>query len=151
MPALLSHIRPYRFLQPLARSQSRSMASKSDVSSPPVYKLRLRGNALLESPRWNKGTAFTASERRRFGLTGRLPFSVNTLDEQCARAKSQLDSQDNDLQKNAFLQSLKEQNFVLYYALLEKNLSELMPIIYTPTEVSSSVVYLIDSCNDVFP
>ncbi|KAH8117926.1 hypothetical protein DFH11DRAFT_1571478 [Phellopilus nigrolimitatus] len=103
----------------------------------PIYKLRIRGDALLEAPRWNKGTAFTAAERAAFGLTGRLPYAVNTLDEQCARAYDQLRAQDNDLQKNAFLQSLKEQNFVLYYGLLERHLRELMPIIYTPTEVSS--------------
>ena len=101
-----------------------------------VYKLRLRGSALLSHPRWNKGTAFTAEERAQFGLTGRLPYSVNTLDQQCARATAQLEAQTSDLQKNAFLQSLKEQNTVLYYAMLARNLRELMPIIYTPTEVS---------------
>jgi hypothetical protein len=33
------------------------------------------------------------------------------------------------------MQSLKDQNWVLYYALIEKYLKELAPIIYTPTEV----------------
>lgn len=99
------------------------------------YKLRLRGSALLQSPRWNKGTAFTEKERQSFGLTGRLPYTVNTLEQQCQRAYDQLKSQDNDLQKNAFLESLKEQNLVLYYGLLERHLTELMPVIYTPTEV----------------
>jgi malate dehydrogenase (oxaloacetate-decarboxylating) len=41
------------------------------------------------------------------------------------------------LQKNAFLQGLKAQNWVLYYAVLTKGLKELMPVIYTPTEVRS--------------
>ncbi|KAI5122921.1 hypothetical protein M0805_007599 [Coniferiporia weirii] len=108
---------------------------------PQVYNLRLRGDALLSSPRWNKGSAFTVAERKHFGLTGRLPFSVNTLEEQCARAYDQLRSQDNDLQKNAFLQSLNEQNIVLYYGLLERHLTELMPIIYTPTEADAIAQY----------
>jgi malate dehydrogenase (oxaloacetate-decarboxylating) len=30
---------------------------------------------------------------------------------------------------------LKEQNWVLYYTLLRRHLRELIPIIYTPTEV----------------
>lgn len=112
---------------------------------PQVYKLRLRGDALLNAPRWNKGTAFTEKERQSFGLTGRLPYTVNTLEQQCQRAYDQLKSQDNDLQKNAFLQSLKEQNFVLYYGLLERHLTELMPIIYTPTEVSMNKTLILRS------
>ncbi|EJD04428.1 uncharacterized protein FOMMEDRAFT_133702 [Fomitiporia mediterranea MF3/22] len=111
------------------------------VSPQQPVKLRLRGNALLESARWNKGTAFAAKEREQFGLTGRLPYTINTLDQQCARATDQLKSLESDLQKNAFLQSLKEQNLVLYYALLERNLRELMPIIYTPTEADAIAQY----------
>ncbi|KAI5122919.1 hypothetical protein M0805_007597 [Coniferiporia weirii] len=108
---------------------------------PQVYNLRLRGDALLSSPRWNKGTAFTAAEREHFGLTGRLPYAINTLEQQCARAYDQVKAQDSDLQKNAFLQSLKEQNIVLYYGLLERHLTELMPIIYTPTEADAIAQY----------
>ncbi|THH08897.1 hypothetical protein EW145_g2408 [Phellinidium pouzarii] len=114
--------------------------SKS-VKQPKVYKIRLRGEALLSAQHWNKGTAFTAEERQHFGLTGRLPFTINTLEQQCRRAYDQLRSQDNDLQKNAFLQSLKEQNIVLYYGLLERHLTELMPIIYTPTEAEAISQY----------
>lgn len=58
------------------------------------------------------------------------------------RATAQLYAQDSDLQKNAFLQSLKEQNLVLYFAMLESRLRELMPIIYTPTEVCIASVSL---------
>jgi hypothetical protein len=35
---------------------------------------RLRGAEILQSPRWNKGTAFTAEERSQFGIRGRLPI-----------------------------------------------------------------------------
>ena len=100
------------------------------------YRVALRGDAILTSPRWNKGTAFTIAERKAFGLTGRLPYRVNTLDEQCDRAYDQLEARDEPLRKNTFLQSLKDQNWVLYYALLSRHLTELIPIIYTPTEVS---------------
>jgi hypothetical protein len=82
------------------------------------------------------GTAFTTKERRAFGLTGRLPHRINSLDEQCQRAWDQLETCGNDLAKNTFLQSLRDQNWVLYYALISRHLKELIPIIYTPTEVS---------------
>ncbi|RPD82693.1 hypothetical protein L226DRAFT_528825 [Lentinus tigrinus ALCF2SS1-7] len=102
-----------------------------------TYRVAARGEAILTSPRWNKGTAFTIEERKTFGLTGRLPIRVNTLDEQCDRAYDQLASRDEPLRKNTFLQSLKDQNWVLYYALLSRHLTELIPIIYTPTEADA--------------
>lgn len=111
------------------------------MSTPKTYTLKLRGQELLTSPRWNKGTAFTQAERKRFGLTGRLPHSINTLEDQCARAYEQLRALEGDLEKNAFLQSLKAQNWVLYYKLLEGKLREVMPIIYTPTEVSYTCIF----------
>ncbi|EPQ60022.1 hypothetical protein GLOTRDRAFT_32306 [Gloeophyllum trabeum ATCC 11539] len=99
-----------------------------------VFRVRLRGEAILNNPRWNKGTAFTMEERKAFGLTGRLPFRVNTLDEQCQRAYDQLQMRDTPIRKNSFMQSMKEQNRVLYFELLRRHLKELIPIIYTPTE-----------------
>ncbi|KAJ8085143.1 NAD-dependent malic enzyme, mitochondrial [Marasmius tenuissimus] len=103
----------------------------------PVFRVALRGDALLTSPRWNKGTAFTIDERKAFGLTGRLPHRVNALDEQCRRAYDQLQSHDSAIGKNSFLQSMKEQNWVLYYSLISRHLRELVPIIYTPTEAEA--------------
>ncbi|TBU26601.1 hypothetical protein BD311DRAFT_667195 [Dichomitus squalens] len=101
------------------------------------HRIALRGDTILTSPRWNKGTAFTIEERKAFGLTGRLPFRVNTLEEQCDRAYQQYLSREAPLRKNTFLQSLKEQNWVLYYALLSRHLQEMTPIIYTPTEAEA--------------
>ncbi|KAF7303121.1 Malic enzyme [Mycena kentingensis (nom. inval.)] len=88
--------------------------------SPTEYRVALRGEDLLNSPRFNKGTAFTIQERKAFGLTGRLPSRVNSLEEQCERAYNQLLSRDTDIGKNSFLQSLKTQNIVLYYTLLRR-------------------------------
>lgn len=102
-----------------------------------TQRVAVRGDAILTNPRWNKGTAFTIDERTAFGLTGRLPFRINTLDEQCDRAYDQLEAREEPLRKNTFLQSLKDQNWVLYYALLSRHLRELIPVIYTPTEAST--------------
>lgn len=124
------------------------------MASDPVFRVAKRGEHLLTSPRFNKGTlhrpsrviaaeseegeigtAFSADERRAFGLLGRLPHRINTLEEQCERAWDQLAGQESDLAKNTFLQSLRDQNWVLYYSLISRHLKELIPIIYTPTEV----------------
>jgi hypothetical protein len=101
-----------------------------------TFRVARRGDAVLSSPRWNKGTAFTSDERKAFGLVGRLPYQVDTLDQQCDRAYQQLQDRESPLRKNSFLQSLKDQNWVLYYSLISRHLRELVEIIYTPTEVS---------------
>jgi len=92
------------------------------------------GTALLRSPYFNKGSAFPSSERKIFKLYGLLPQKVNTLEWQVDRAYQQYKSRISDLAKNTFMASMKEQNQVLYYALLHKHLKEVFSIIYTPTE-----------------
>ncbi|MCJ1309366.1 NAD-dependent malic enzyme, mitochondrial [Agyrium rufum] len=94
----------------------------------------LTGSALLQSPYHNKGSAFTAKERADFNLHGLLPPNVQTLDEQVKRAYEQYASRPNDLAKNTFMTSMKEQNEVLYYRLIQEHLKEMFSIIYTPTE-----------------
>jgi malate dehydrogenase (oxaloacetate-decarboxylating) len=101
----------------------------------PVLRIALRGESLLTNPRFNKGTSFSHRERTEFGLTGRLPSRVNTLDDQVTRAYEQVSSRTEPIRKNTFLQSLKDQNWILYYALIARHLKELVPIIYTPTQV----------------
>ncbi|CAG7846996.1 NAD-dependent malic enzyme, mitochondrial Short=NAD-ME; Flags: Precursor [Serendipita indica DSM 11827] len=104
-------------------------------------KISLKGSALLNDPQWNKGSAFTDEERRMFNLRGRLPCRVNTLEEQIERAYAQLNQRESAIRKNSFLESLKTQNWVLYFALLQKYLKELMPIVYTPTEAEAIANY----------
>ena len=45
----------------------------------------LRGLELLRQPALNKGTAFSAEERRIFGLEGLLPAQCERLDQQVER------------------------------------------------------------------
>ncbi|KAG9222143.1 hypothetical protein CCMSSC00406_0009594 [Pleurotus cornucopiae] len=104
-------------------------------------RVALRGGALLTNARFNKGTAFSIAERQAFGLNGRLPSRTNTLGEQCERAYDQLMSRDTAIRKNTFLQSLKDQNWVLYYSLITQHLKELVPIIYTPTQAEAIANY----------
>lgn len=80
-----------------------------------AYRQHLQGNALLRTPYFNKGSAFTKEERDTFKLHGLLPANVQTLDEQVKRAYAQYQSRPDDLAKNTFMTSMKEQNEVLYY------------------------------------
>lgn len=94
----------------------------------------LTGTALLNSPIFNKGSAFPPSERREFNLTGLLPANEQSLEHQVERAYQQYLSRSDDLAKNTFLTSLKDQNEVLYFKLLLTHLKEMFSVVYTPTE-----------------
>ncbi|KAK3329279.1 hypothetical protein B0H66DRAFT_469919 [Apodospora peruviana] len=94
----------------------------------------LKSTVLLNHPFFNKGSAFTSEERRDFGLHGLLPQSIQTLEQQVQRAYEQYSKQPDDLAKNTFLTSMKEQNEVLYFKLLHDHLGEMFSVVYTPTE-----------------
>ncbi|KAL8829614.1 MAG: hypothetical protein Q9191_001920 [Dirinaria sp. TL-2023a] len=94
----------------------------------------LTGSALLSSPYHNKGSAFPPNERYDFKLHGLLPPNVQTLDQQVQRAYEQYTSCRDALAKNTFMTSMKDQNEVLYYRLIQDHLKEMFSIIYTPTE-----------------
>jgi malate dehydrogenase (oxaloacetate-decarboxylating) len=93
----------------------------------------LSGKNLLTTPQLNKGTAFTYEERHAFGLLGKLPNRVETLDEQVTRAYFQYSNYTSNLQKNIYLSNLHDKNQILFYKLLSCHLAEMLPIIYTPT------------------
>ena len=95
--------------------------------------LSLRGQQLLENPLLNKGTAFTLTERDKFGLHGLLPDHVETLDEQVARAIERVRAGATNLDRHIFLRNLQDTNETLYYALIGSHLEEILPLIYTPT------------------
>ncbi|MFB5675001.1 NAD-dependent malic enzyme [Paenibacillus terreus] len=98
-----------------------------------AVKTPLRGKDVLSNPLLNKGVAFTEEERRDLNLNGILPPTVLSIEEQVSRAYEQLKNEPNHLRKNIMLSDLYNRNVVLYYRLLSEHLSELLPIVYTPT------------------
>ena len=98
-----------------------------------VIETNLFGHGLLNDPLLNKGTAFSEGERDVFELHGLLPPNVATLDEQVGRRLKAFRDQPSDLARYVFLRGLQDSNEVLFYALLANNLSEALPVIYTPT------------------
>ncbi|MGM1021754.1 MAG: NAD-dependent malic enzyme [Bacillota bacterium] len=93
----------------------------------------LRGKDVLANPLLNKGVAFTEEERKELGLEGILPPTVLSLEKQSVRAYQQFLAQPTMLRKNASLNDLHNRNIVLYYRLLTDHLSEMLPVVYTPT------------------
>lgn len=92
-----------------------------------------RGRALLADRYVNKGTAFSAAERKRFGLDGLLPPVIEDLDTQLERVAVEYDLKVTDIGRHVFLRALQDRNSVLFYAFLERHLAELLPVVYTPT------------------
>lgn len=91
------------------------------------------GHQLLEHPLLNEGSAFTENDRRRLGLLGLLPYHCSTVDEQLIRVYENYQRKNSDLERYIFLTALQDRNETLFYRLLQKHVTEMMPIIYTPT------------------
>ena len=104
-----------------------------ETVSEKAYQVSLSGYDLVNSPRLNKGTAFTDHERDIFHLHGLLPPHVGTLDEQLDRRMQALDEQSTPFNKYAFLRDMQDINETLFYALLVRNVEKMLPLVYTPT------------------
>ena len=91
------------------------------------------GPDLLRFPLCNKGTGFTAEERRRLGIEGALPARYNDIDTQVRRIHKSIFFNPDPVGRSIGLASLQDRNETLYYKLLHEHLEEAMPIVYTPT------------------
>ncbi|MBA2648608.1 MAG: NAD-dependent malic enzyme [Legionella sp.] len=92
----------------------------------------LNGKALLTIPQLNKGTAFSTEERKAFGLLGKLPYRIESLEEQVTRAYLQFCNYSTRMKQNIYLNNLHDKNQILFYKLINCYLGEMLPIIYTP-------------------
>ena len=98
----------------------------------PLHTL-LRGEALLNEPLLNKGTAFSREERRALGLEALLPWQEESLTEQVERCRRAFEAMGSDLERYAYAQSLRERNLTLFHRFLADHIELVMPIVYTPT------------------
>jgi malate dehydrogenase (oxaloacetate-decarboxylating) len=93
----------------------------------------MTGHQLLDDPLLSKSSAFPEDERRRLGLLGLLPIHVSTMEEQLQRVYENYQRKDSDIERYIFLTALQDRNETLFYRLLQEHVTEMMPIIYTPT------------------
>lgn len=105
----------------------------------------LTGLNSLNNPFLNKGTAFTKEERAKYGITGMLPSTVQTLEQQSVQAYGQYLSKQTDLEKRIFLMNLFNTNRTLFYKLMGEHLVEFMPVVYDPVVADS-----IEQYNEIF-
>ena len=103
------------------------------TASARTCRVSLSGYDLINSSRLNKGTAFSDHERDVFDLHGLLPPHVGNLDEQIVRRIQALRDQPSPFNKYSFLRDLEDTNETLFYALLVRNIEEMLPLVYTPT------------------
>jgi len=103
------------------------------VKSGTAIEVGLRGSQLLDAPILNKGSAFPDQERDELGLLGLLPYHASTVEEQLTRTYENYKTKTSDIERYVFLTALQDRNETLFYRLVQDHISEMMPIIYTPT------------------
>jgi malate dehydrogenase (oxaloacetate-decarboxylating) len=109
------------------------MSTVVETRSEAWIETSLTGQLLLDNPLLNKGSAFPEDERREFGLLGLLPLHCSTIEEQLVRTYENYRRKESDLERYVFLMALQDRNETLFYRLLQEHISEMMPIVYTPT------------------
>ncbi|MGX9685728.1 NAD-dependent malic enzyme [Deinococcus wulumuqiensis] len=112
---------------------SRYYDVKRDEQGQRYIEVKVTGLALLQNPLLNKTTGFTPEERRELGLEGLIPPHISSFEEQKRRTYLRYLDAPTDLARHEYLRALQDRNEVLYYAILEDHLEEMLPIIYTPT------------------
>jgi len=113
-------------------AESLQAALKASIGKPAITVPR-GGHRLLEVPLINKGEAFDDGERTALGLHGLLPPDVLDIEVQLRRCAKAMAAKDTPLEKHIYLRALQDTNETLFYRFILEHLTEVMPIIYTPT------------------
>ncbi|CNE34689.1 malate dehydrogenase [Yersinia rohdei] len=92
-----------------------------------------RGYNVLRDPSLNKGSSFTKEERERLGLNGILPPVITSdMEVQLNRSYNVYHSHKSDLEKHVYMWQLHDNNSTLFYALLQRHMLEMLPVVYDP-------------------
>ncbi|EAD0694180.1 NAD-dependent malic enzyme [Listeria monocytogenes] len=95
----------------------------------------------MNNPLLNKGTAFSKEERASYQLDGLLPPIIETIEQQVVRIEMQIENLETPLHKHQLLTNLYNENRTLYYYVVTKNVTDYLPIIYTPTIGDAVIQY----------
>ncbi|CAM6084569.1 unnamed protein product [Calypogeia fissa] len=91
------------------------------------------GMDILREPSYNKGSAFTDEERDSHYIRGLLPPAHITEELQIQRVLDNIHACSNRLDQYVVMTELQERNERLFYMILTRHTTEMMPIVYTPT------------------
>ena len=105
---------------------------KFDENNNQYLETKTFGYDLIINSRWNKGTSFTAQERDDFALNGLIPPHEFSLEEVVDKRYNTMLGKETDIEKHIYLRAIQERNETLFYALIDKHITEIMPIVYTP-------------------
>ena len=105
---------------------------KFDQDNKPYMETKTFGYDLIINSRWNKSTSFPQDERDAFNLNGLIPPHVFSLDEVVQKRYNTMLEKPTDLERHIYLRAIQERNETLFYALIDKHIAEIMPIVYTP-------------------
>ena len=89
------------------------MPANPSKTQKPLY-IPYAGNALLELPLLNKGSAFSTEEREQFNLHALMPNNIENIEEQTQRSYQQYLSFDNNLNKHIYLRNIQDTNETLF-------------------------------------
>ena len=99
-----------------------------------VIESNVRGYDVLRDPALNKGIAFPVAEREQLGLVGLLPNAKPMeLAQQVDLAFAHYEAHATDLEKHIYMWTLHDDNVTLFYALMQKHLVDMLPVVYDPT------------------
>ena len=122
-------------------SSATTLDRPTAMAQPAPHSTGLHGEALLNDPLRNKGTAFTAEERKKYDLEGLLPAAVEGIDRQVERVLTHLDAKDNDLERYIYLIALSDQNETLFYRTVMSDPARFIPILYDPTVADACLAF----------
>ena len=103
------------------------------VRFPNPVKTRSFSIDIIHDSLWNKGMAFSRSERDRLGLRGLLPPAIRSIEVQVQRCMQHMEALADPVSKNLYLQDLQGRNETLFHRVLLENIEMMAPLIYTPT------------------
>lgn len=105
------------------------MAFTGDVMVPS----QINGWDSFHDPRLNKGMAFTNTERHMLGIHGLIAAGYRSQKDQARTFLAKIRSFAYPLSKYLYLTDLREMNERLFFKVMEENVEEFMPVMYTPT------------------
>lgn len=106
---------------------------------PKDRKTPLNPEEIFKTPLLNKGAAFTQKERDDLKLNGFLPFHTASEEEQIEKTYRNFQKIQAPLDKYLFLAELQNRNELLFYQFTTQYITEVAPIIYTPTVGEAAV------------